>query len=460
MKSLPIAVILLFSLFSIMNAQDAQVSFDRDGKVWEITKDNKKIADVLQGYPGFVSARLFKTADGKYILEVLYIESEKTWRKNVELSEPEFEAIRNRVTASGYQPSGELPDEVQQGKIQLLTVSTLASLFYSDDLNNLLFANSDFNNYSLSVGIGFIGVSAGFFVPFFLLNNTFVTEAQGYLFDMGTFTGIGLSVGISFLVDPYYNKTGWMDAMDIVFGIGGAYLGYQAANPLKIGPGDALLMNVYELQFASLLMSVVPAISTNADYATGVRAIAATGIAGALSGLAAGYLVSRTDHYTTGDALMIQIGSLMGAWFGENVSFYYSSDAATRWNALTVSAFSTLGLVAGHYLVAGHDFAISQTGMTTLGTVAGALLGAGLSYILPIGDYRFNSWCAFAGAAGGFAIMYAIFQGDAVKDVKKDQKLGIEWSVNPFALSGMILDKRLAGYQLPESPLASATVRF
>lgn len=432
---------------------DVRIPFDREGRVWELMSSDAQRAGLLTNYPGLVSAGLYQTPDGRVLLEVHYALAGTNYRDSVAIPEAELSEIRDRW--AGANGPGKKPAP-EKGKLQFLAVTTISSAVYAADLTTL----AGLSDSTVGYGIDLMIVSGGFFGPLFLLPDTAVTEAEAYMFGAGTLTGIGYAFAFDTIFGPTNSPGRIRNVLDPFLGIGLGWLGFQAANALNIGPGDALILNMANLAGAAVFASAVSALTPVWDASLSPRITAAAGIGGSLTTLPLAWLFTRTGRYTTGDALVMQISQALGVWLGMSVSQYYTLADAPRFAPLSLSLGAVLGIGGGGLAASGHDYSVGQAGMCALGTFAGGLLGLGLSYVTAGGnewDGRAGSWWMLAGATGGLAAMLAIYGGETAE---KPESAAFEWSVNPAALFGLMLEKRVSGYATPVSSLATATLRF
>ncbi len=88
-----IIFILLFIITSAY-AQEIQVPMDEKGKIQHIDRKLGKKLDLFTNYNGFSEARLYKSSEEQFVLEVLYKPGENVMRDRVPMSLEEVKAFR------------------------------------------------------------------------------------------------------------------------------------------------------------------------------------------------------------------------------------------------------------------------------------------------------------------------------------------------------------------------------
>jgi hypothetical protein len=156
-----------------------------------------------------------------------------------------------------------------------------------------------------------------------------------------------------------------------------------------------------------------------------------------LLGTAAGYwlgdVLTRSEHYTEGDATVLSNTIILGAGVPTAIASLSNSEEG-RLYAVTALLGSAGGFFLGNLMLKGRDFTPGEGVMTTLGAAAGGLIGFGFATAIaknsdPAGVYLTG---VALGATAGFALVFNVY-----KDVTKKPGRSSSWKMS-FSPAGLL----------------------
>lgn len=453
-------VIVAFIASSLLaTAQEVQVPFDRDGKVFVISKTLNDKHSIITGVDGFVEARLFKLTIDSYNLEIVSEIGGQRSRTTRPLTQVDVDALRDKLdTIQAQQVFVVEPDDEniggvdQSGRTALLWGSTLWSLFYYGTATSVaLNVDEPAIPILLAGGLGYL-------VPAILTNDAPVTEgaaslALGGMFQ-GTLHGWALAAVVSgeSLFDDDQPRLGF--GLSVLTGITETIVGYTVATRSNMSEGRAGVINTtsfYGLWCGGLLTAAVfDQVEPSSDVAA--RTIGATALVGAAAGVLVGNAVADGQHFSAGDASVYGITGFFGA------ALPWVTLATIQPNDISATLVSTLsiattvgGLWLGNELVRGKDYRSTDGTLSALSLLGGGLIGLGVA--TAINDDHAYPALTYAGALGGFGISLALAKPRA----ETKSTSAFEVNVNP--LGPLMLQRDAYGIVRP-APFAIARYRF
>jgi len=459
MRTLLIIVAFIASSL-IATAQEVQVPFDRNGKVFVISKTFNEKYSIITGVDGFVEARLFKLTIDSYNLEIISEVVGQRSRNIRPLTQAGVDSLREKlvqVLETAPAPQDEELVEIgeldQSGRTALLWGSTLWSLFYYGTATSIAISGED---SSPAVPILLAG-GLGYLVPALLTNNAPVTEGAASLALGGMFQGTLHGYALALLIQgsSAFDDTPRVAlGLSVLTGITETVVGYVVATNTNMSEGRAGAINTtafYGLVCGGLTSA---AIFDQTDFSSdgAARLGGALALAGTAGGVLIGNAIADDQHFTSGDATMYGITGFLGA------ALPWVTLATINPNDVSVTLASGLGIAStigglwlGTELIRGKDYRSSDGNISILSLLGGGLIGLGIA--TAIDDEQAYPALTYAGALGGFGISLALAKPR--RETKSTSALEI--NVNP--MGPFMLQRDAYGIMRP-APFATARYRF
>ncbi len=402
-----------------VQAQDEQVPFDEPGKHWKIDSRGEKWT-WFTDYQGFQEARLFKTPEGEFFLEIYYRSNDKIFRIRKPLGREELQTLRTQLS---YSQMDEREFD-RDGRIKLLITSTAAgALVYGFTIPIAMNVQSS----SSAVGLYMVITGSSFYLPYQLTKNMNVSDGAATMHYFGTTRGLlhGLFIGNIFSGNKSSGRSaaGFASAVSVSEAWGGFYLArhWQPGRSEIIGNmGDVGLL-------CGGLFSAAN------GYDDRARKVGSSFMTGAIVGIGTGYWLSKQSDFTRGDAYVLRDASYLGGLGALAVSRLF------QWNSTSGQSYTTMagmgtGTALGYQMVQYKNFSTSQGIYITLAESAGFLLGTGISYMIEKKDI-YNSRIAlplgFVGATAGYYGMYSI---QSTEQESKTSSSNLNYFINPLPM--------------------------
>jgi hypothetical protein len=395
-------------------AQEVQVPLDEDGRVQ--TADvalARQLGLWVDEYPGFQEARLFRTADSTFVLEVTTLRQGQTSRQRVPLTADQVAALRRDVSARIAERAPRVGMD-QQGRYLLLGQTTLAGVgFYGWAVPYILKADD-----AAAGSLYLLTAGTSFFLPFIL------TQNQPVSYGMANLSRYGITRG--------------------------AAHGLLLHNLFFQGGED----RVYVPDPSCDVVDQCYYVDSHDDD----RRRAAFALLGSVAEGVVGYAWARDERMSAGTASAVSLGGdagLLGAFTGATAVALLDDDASRG-----ITAAAILGSAAGFALADGlvkeTDFTVGQATLNRLGTIAGGLAGASL------GVATESEKVALAGGAlgalAGFGITYGALAPQA-KDRRGEEGSALRVQITPSALLSAALSQK-RGRPSPSLPLLNVEYRL
>jgi hypothetical protein len=441
---------LLIAVTSVSKAQEVQVPLDREGKIEVIDSGLEKKLGLFTMYQDFREARLYQISDSSYVLEITYQLAERTIKTRLPQSASQVADLREKVSQriTVQAPETRLNHE---GRAWMLVGSAALSLGYYGWAVPVALQVEDGKT---TVALYMLTSGAGFFVPLALTNNIDVTDAHAILYVYGGTRGILHGVFLNNLLFGGEATARGGIAMGMVGSLVESIAGFSIAS--KTTAGTASTMGVC----GDIGLGLALGTSGLLDfYDSGQeRALAATILVGSGVGLVAGHLLAKDQPYTRGDAFVLEGTSLLGAYVPLAMLDLFNVKSGKTYTAVSMAGAVT-GLYLAHgYLLRGKDFTTGQGIMIQLGTLGGGLIGAGIAYLLSSdrGDGTLLLTSSAIGAVGGFALTYGQFSGQAQA---KESSSSWRLNLNPAGLLASKFMKDPSG-SIARLPFLNLEYRF
>lgn len=232
-------------------------------------------------------------------------------------------------------------------------------------------------------------------------------------------------------------------ASTMLFSMGEYALGMWYAKQYGLTGGEARMLGIGSILGYGIMLEFSFTIFD--DLFPGDRSLArftpAMLLAGGIGGLFLGHHASRWDHYTEGDASLLQICSALGSFFPPSVALAAKADHVSLYSGMFL--LGTLGgTLGGYFLLKGLDFSNMDAFIIGLGTAAGGLTTAGIAFLatMETGQYQTLGVAASLGTLAGFGLMYYLYRDRGLRQAQQREESSWNLLLNPAgmvtALSG------------------------
>ena len=437
-------LILCIPIFSF--AEEVQIGFYEKPDIQQIDAALEKKLALFPEYKNFIEARLYKIDSGVYLLEILHMENGTTVRKKLTLDENAYQALRQKISAALIRVNTDKPID-QEGRYTLLTATTLLSLgMYGP----LMVPIADIDQSRNIAAVESVTGSAGFFIPFWLTYDRQVSESSAFSYIYGSLIGSYHGLLSSLLM--YGNDLGpprisasMTMGLSLAEGVGCFFL-TDRLHP-SLGKVDTMAWgsvwgSVWALETAGL----------TTDMESG-RMVGGALLAGSLGGIGLGYVLSETEHYTRGDAIVQNDVVMLGTYIPLAIVDMTGTDKPKVFLGASLAG-SLAGTALGYMMIKDKNFTTGQGGLISLGEFAGALLGTGAAaYFSYNNGTAYLVWSA-AGGTIGYAVMYYIFK-DSAAAFHDDRAWNIR--ILPYGIAGLIHPQNdLSGAGALRKPLSAS----
>ncbi|HEY8205896.1 MAG TPA: hypothetical protein VIG99_00345 [Myxococcaceae bacterium] len=298
-------------------------------------------------------------------------------------------------------------------------------------------------------GAYMLTAAASFFVPFALTLNTPATWGMANMLygaaSHGPFHGFLAYVMLS---PDFMTFNGQQVALSsLLFGaaeIAGAMLWANYTN-MTAGTAHAIIVGADIGAGVSYAVSIIILASLQ-NTSLPQQVPAGLALAGSAAGVVAGSYLGPMLRLTWGDAELLWISTLLGAYVTVPFVFWATPNGAIP-DARALAGLGLLGAAggatAGYFLLQGVHLELGQAILIDLGAAAGGLLGLGTALVLGAFNDQQNGskivmTSVMVGAVGGYAVSYF-----AMKSQMIPKKAGAQVQVtfNPMALADVLAPK-------------------
>ncbi len=357
-----------------------QMELDSKGEVFTITKEHELNLQLFPEFENFLSAEVYEDTAG-LSLEIRYSSPGGVYRNIQIIEKDELLMLRDRIDSIFSRPVVIVEEDEESSRKALVLSSTILSMTYWAWALPIAL---DIDDVNIGTGMYLLGSGAGFFVPFYLTKNKYVSSADVRMFLYGGYRGIAwghlLAMSILDYSAPNYGNN--LFAWGLSTSMGSAAVGMALSQKFKINDGTAEQMAAWGdmgLLWGSLLMATFfEGVDDFEDHKINCAIAPLTSVLSC----AAGYFYGKNRELTAGDSYMMRTGAVIGLQMA-----LLSIDIADTWEdpsdvASFMIPFTMAGFIAGDYFLRKYlHFKESEGSLTLLSQVAGSLVGAGVVFM-------------------------------------------------------------------------------
>jgi len=172
------------------------VALDTQGTLDEISDTLRRQLDLFPDIENFQRARLFRAADGPYVLEIEYLADRGPSHQRRHLSDAAVDSLR--LTIDGFlRRTAERPHIDHSGRGEFIFDQIILSLMLYGPAAPVLL---DVSGSRSAVAAYMLTASAGFYVPYQLTRHTDVTHSHRHLAQYGSTRGIAYGLLLKHLL--------------------------------------------------------------------------------------------------------------------------------------------------------------------------------------------------------------------------------------------------------------------
>lgn len=452
----PFLAVLFFAAVVCTHAQEVRVPVDEEGKVEHIDRVLEEKLGIFPEYESFQDAALYQLPDSSFVLEVFYQPEGKVTKNRRVMSAAEVATFRRRVSQAILDRSPQTTLD-QTGRARLITGTTVLGLGYYGWAVPLA---AGVEETKTAVALYMLTAGSSFFIPYLVTANSQVTKAQANLSLYGAAAGVFhgyLLYGLLNDGDIFDLDTKGAVATSLLTGVAEGIAGAMIAGGNNLGEGKTnVITGVGTIGLgAGAAIAYLSGFEKPPGYA-GVMLLG-TGI-----GFFAGNTIANLQHYTAGDATVLNTVGVLGAYAPAALLYTAVGDGNDNDRKLyvgTALAATVVGLYVGHKLVEGHEFTDAQGDYIALSTLATGALGVGIAYLVTTSDPNAKVYFAASslGAVGGFALMYSLLEDKA--RTRHDEGCNWQIELSPTGLASLVLGIHTSNTSV-SIPVVVANVRF
>ena len=448
-----VCLLMVVCVCSYLHPQEVQVPIDQSGSVMEITPELSKELNLYTDVNGFQSAKLYRSNDTLYLLEISWQQDEKSLRKREQLNVIQVAELRKKISEGFNHSTNTYPID-QSGRGTYLNTMVGLSFGYYGWSVPLLFNNLDARGavalYLLTAGVCILYAHGA-------ISNTEITKEGAVAFQYGATRGIvhgsalyciiagessennrwflpvsslaSVIEGMSLMSSVQKNRTpigniysvGVLEDFGIGIGVGSAFL---------IREGDSFTLESKDL-----------------------RLLGSSVLAGSVAGYLVGTSMVGSTTYSSGDADILQTTGLLGMSAAFSIADLVGVEK--RKPLVTSSMVGSLaGLAIGNLLTSTKNFSEAAGTSVRLYTSLGTIIGLGTAYVVSSesSDRTIFVSLATVGALTGFTLAYI-----SVNERTESTTSTHAWNV---ILDPIGLRQKIIGIRGTESTIVSPALRF
>ncbi|NLP10524.1 hypothetical protein GX408_09035 [bacterium] len=406
MRTLALLLIAAACLQAQLIQVETQVPMDTAGKVLEVTPELRSQLALYPEVENFLSAKLFRSVDSTFILEVAFSKNGALIRSRTLKNAAAVQALRQELSQrllSAAQPQA----LDQSGRTGLIVGQTLMGLsFYGWAVPSMLNIEQDRQIVAAYMLVG----AAGFTLPYYLTRNRPVSTSQSMLTFYGATRGILYGFLIKNIFAPPADSPPDKLGPSVLASITGSVAAFHLVGKYKLDIGNAELTGVMG-DFGTGLGTATAHLANLWKYDSRKSAAHATMLAMTAGGLGMGMWLSQRESYTRGDAYVLRMNGLLGAQCLTPLAAAISGKKEKSYTAGAVLG-AVLGIGVGNHLLAKQNFTFSEGVLISCGHIAGGLLAGGLTYLLDTQD-RYDEVTYLSttalGSLAGHVLLYSAF---------------------------------------------------
>jgi hypothetical protein len=462
-------------------AAEEQVSFDEEGKIRVIDRGLRTRFGLLPGIDGFVQALLFKKG-GTYELAVTTEKEATTVDVRMPLTVAQFIELRAKVTAAtapvpviAPQPSEKplvaappppkrsaaIEDEAD-GFAPFLAYTTIWAGGYGA-MMPFVFGGYDVH-WALYPGISLLSAGTAFTAGYFLGHDAKMTRGMAFASAEGAFRGGADGALLLWLIAgnlDHGDDESWelksdtglkvdtygrlMLGATMFFSMGQYALGMWYADRYELTGGEARILGFGSLLGYVTMMELSATIfgglfSEDNDL---VRITPAMLLAGGVAGLFLGDAANGWDHYTEGDASLLQTTAVLGTYLPTSIALAAESNDSRVYSGLALLG-TVGGVIGGYYLLRGLDFSNLDAFVIDLGTLAGGLATTGIGWLcaMETEQYLAIPVASSIGTLAGFGLMYYLYRERGLRQAEGGEKTSWHFQLNPAGIAAAVSGSR------------------
>ena len=353
-----------------------QMELDSKGEVFTITKEHELNLQLFPEFENFLSAEVYEDTAG-LSLEIRYSAPGGVYRNIQIIEKDELLMLRDSIDSIFSRPAVKPVEDKENARKALVLSSTILSLTYWGWSLPIALKIDDGN---IITGIYLLGSGAGFFLPFYLTKDKYVSSADVRLFLYGGYRGIAWGHLLALAVLDDFNRTHMSWGLSV--SLGSAVTGMALSQKFRMTDGNAEQIAAWGdmgLFWGSLITATlfqdIEDIEDHKEY----WAIAPFT---SLASCAGGYFYGKKRELTAGDSYMMRTGAVIGLQLSmlalDITDAWEKSDNITAF----MIPFTMAGFLAGDYFLRKDlHFKESEGFLTLLSQAAGSLIGAGVVFM-------------------------------------------------------------------------------
>ncbi|MCK4643422.1 hypothetical protein KAU32_07270 [bacterium] len=353
-----------------------QMELDSKGEVFTITKEHELNLQLFPEFENFLSAEVYEDTAG-LSLEIRYSAPGGVYRNIQIIEKDELLMLRDRIDSIFSRPAVKPVEDKENSRKTLVLSSTILSLTYWGWSLPIALKIDDGN---IITGIYLLGSGAGFFLPFYLTKDKYVSSSDVRLFLYGGYRGIawGHLLALAVLDDFDRDHMSW----GLSVSLGSAVAGMALSQKFRMTDGTAEQIAAWGdmgLFWGSLITATLFQDIEDIEDHKGYWAIAPFT---SLASCAGGYFYGKKRELTAGDSYMMRTGAVIGLQLSmlalDITDAWEKSDNITAF----MIPFTMAGFFAGDYFLRKDlHFKESEGFLTLLSQAAGSLIGAGVVFM-------------------------------------------------------------------------------
>jgi hypothetical protein len=435
-----LCLFLVVCICSYLHPQELQVPIDQSGSVMEITPELSKELNLYTDVKDFQSAKLFRSNDTLYLLEISWQQNEKSLRKREQLSLIQVAEFRKKIS-EGFIHSTNSPPIDQSGRGTYLNTMVGLSFGYYGWSIPLLFNSPDARG---AVALYLLTAGGCMLYAHGAISDAEITKEGAVAFQYGATRGIvhGSALYSILAGESSENNRWFLPASSLVSIIEGMTL-MSSVQKNRTPLGNIYSVGVIE-DFGIGIGAGSAYLIRKGDAFTldakDMRLLGSTVLAGSFAGYLVGISMVGSTTYSSGDADILQTAGLLG--MSAAFSIADLAGVENRKSLVTSSMVGSIaGLAIGNLLTNTKNFSETAGTSVRLYTSLGTIIGLGTAYVLSSESSPRTIFVSLAtlGALTGFTLAY-ISVNDGTESTTSAHALNVKF--DPIGLRQTIIGIR------------------